>query len=182
LTSLAQILLDPYYRTLEGFAYLVEKEWLAFGHPFLNRNGFCADKKEEESPIFTQWLDCIHQLTLQFPDVFEFNLDLINFLAFHVYSCKYGTFLFNTDKERKANDVAGSTVSIWTDIFRNKEQFTNYYYIKEKKELQKLIAPSHALFKIKLWEEFYLKSNETIKSNKQNKFEQLNGEGNFFFI
>ncbi|XP_057859471.2 phosphatidylinositol-3-phosphatase myotubularin-1 isoform X1 [Cryptomeria japonica] len=39
LISLASLLLDPYYRTFDGFQALVEKDWLAFGHPFADRLG-----------------------------------------------------------------------------------------------------------------------------------------------
>jgi hypothetical protein len=35
--SLIQVLADPYYRTQVGFQSLVQKEWVALGHPFCSR-------------------------------------------------------------------------------------------------------------------------------------------------
>lgn len=55
--ALAQLILDPYFRTLNGFAVLVDKEWVSFGHKFTDRLGFDAAvgyQSSERSPIFLQ--------------------------------------------------------------------------------------------------------------------------------
>uniref|UniRef100_A0A5F4W1J5 phosphatidylinositol-3,5-bisphosphate 3-phosphatase n=1 Tax=Callithrix jacchus TaxID=9483 RepID=A0A5F4W1J5_CALJA len=75
IVALAKILLDPYYRTLEGFQVLVESDWLDFGHKFGDRCGHQenVEDQNEQCPVFLQWLDSVHQLLKQFPCLFEFN-------------------------------------------------------------------------------------------------------------
>ncbi|KAK0925201.1 phosphatidylinositol-3-phosphatase ymr1 [Friedmanniomyces endolithicus] len=43
--ALAQIMLDPHYRTLNGFITLVQKDFLSFGHKFRDRNGILGSEK-----------------------------------------------------------------------------------------------------------------------------------------
>ena len=94
--STAQLLIEPYYRTIEGLATLIEKDWCAFGHKFDDRCGHGYDHSyhsEERSPIFLQWMDVLHQMQRQFPGVFEYNEDLLIFLVNHSSSCLFGNFL-----------------------------------------------------------------------------------------
>jgi hypothetical protein len=45
ISALAEIMLDPHYRTLEGFITLVQKDFLAFGHKFNHRHGIQGSEK-----------------------------------------------------------------------------------------------------------------------------------------
>ena len=139
LCSMSQILLDKYYRTLDGFICLIEKDWLSFGHQFRYRNGMYSildsppkvSNDNQFSPIFLQWLDSLYQIMDQNYTKFQFNFNLILFLAKELYTGNYGTFLFNNDKEREECGEEKNTVSIWNYIKENEYKFINYIYNPE---------------------------------------------------
>ncbi|PPQ93282.1 hypothetical protein CVT25_015280 [Psilocybe cyanescens] len=158
LSALSQLCLDPFYRTIRGFEILIEKDWLSFGHKFLDRCGHLSSDKfflsptgdansgsgadaaqaflasvqnrfvsqhhiKETSPVFHQFLESVRQIQRQHPERFEFNERFLRKLYYHLYSCQFGTFLFNTEKERKVGDGNGPppcerTVSVW-DYFNS---------------------------------------------------------------
>ena len=155
LCALTQILLDKYYRTLDGFICLIEKDWISFGHQFRYRNGFYNNNEDnihndnEFSPIFLQWLDAVYQLMVQNYDKFEFNFNLIIFLAEELFSGKYGTFMFNNDKERELLEEE-KTYSIWNYIKENQNKFINKIY---DKSINKSLIINYK--KIKLWEDYF---------------------------
>lgn len=44
-SALAQLMLDPHYRTIDGFITLVQKDFLSFGHKFCDRSGILGCEK-----------------------------------------------------------------------------------------------------------------------------------------
>lgn len=207
LSGLSQIMLDPYYRTIDGFIVLVEKDWLAFGHMFQQRSGHLNSEKwfvtqndamagtkidpgendgrnefvdnavasarrffkkslsqdkessdgdgagdgedgaasnsraaaaaveegqatrpREISPVFHQFLDATYQMLRQHPTRFEFNERFLRRLLYHLYSCQYGTFLYNNERQRRDAKVRERTSSVWDYFLSRRAEFTNPQY------------------------------------------------------
>lgn len=100
---------------------------LAFGHKFEDRHGGAWEAKER-SPVFVQFLDCVWQIMHQFPSAFEFNEALLLHLADHSQSGWFGTFLFNTERERKAHQLKTFTSSIWSTVYASLPRFCSNDY------------------------------------------------------
>ncbi|KAG3273106.1 myotubularin 1, transcript variant X4 [Ictidomys tridecemlineatus] len=171
LTSLAMLMLDSYYRSIEGFEILVQKEWISFGHKFASRIGH-GDKNHadaDRSPIFLQFIDCVWQMSKQFPTAFEFNEQFLITILDHLYSCRFGTFLFNCESARERQKVTERTVSLWSLINVNKEKFKNPFYTKE---INRVLYPVASMRHLELWVNYYIRWNPRIKQQQPNPVEQ----------
>ena len=143
LSAISQLCLDPFYRTMRGFQVLIEKDFISFGHRFMDRCGHLSSDKffvtpvdgagssdvaqallasvqnrfsgnhhlRETSPVFHQFLEAVRNIQRQFHARFEFNELFLHDLHTHLYSCQFGTFLFNSERERR--EGAAGTVSVW---------------------------------------------------------------------
>lgn len=231
-SALSQIMLDPYFRTIEGFITVIEKDWLSFGHMFRLRSGhlnhedwFTIQKdayagtkvqpgeqdgrndafqsvfsrflsnvnkdkdstdletindvatsevvKEEAtvpkmvSPIFHQFLDCTFQLLRQHPTRFEFTERFLRRLLYHLYSCQYGTFLYNSEKQRKESKVAEKTSSVWDYFLSRKAEFMNPEYSDEVddhvKGKERIILPK--IGDVRWWNQLFGRTYEEMNSD-----------------
>ncbi|NWU73597.1 MTMRC protein, partial [Pterocles burchelli] len=126
LAALVQLLGDPHSRTLPGFQSLVQREWVAAGHPFPRRLGLLRpDSPREEvrappvspitpspslwgdthasprqAPVFLLFLDCVWQLVRQFPAAFGFTEAYLLALHDSSFAPYFSTFLFSCQRQR----------------------------------------------------------------------------------
>ncbi|KAH3681420.1 hypothetical protein WICPIJ_007618 [Wickerhamomyces pijperi] len=202
-SSLVQLCIDPYYRTMEGFMILIEKEWLSFGHRFNERSGHLNSesqfsdevpvdsssnlininysslvkfgnhfKKRKHlkftSPIFHQFLETVYQLLLQNPQRFQFNERFLRRLLYHLYSCQYGTFLFDNEHQRFTEQVHLKSRSVWDYFLSRKFEFLSTEYDLDdlgRTKAGDFISPDDK--RVKWWWQLYGKSDEEMNGTRK---------------
>ncbi|KAG9478523.1 hypothetical protein GDO78_013526 [Eleutherodactylus coqui] len=146
--SLASILLDPFYRTIKGFMVLIEKEWISLGHKFSQRCHHLEFDPKETSPVFTQFLECVWHLMEQFPSAFEFSEKYLLEIHDHVFSCQFGNFVGNSQKERQELKIFENAHSLWPFLLQRKQELVNPLYISNA---YNALQPNTYPFCFKFW-------------------------------
>lgn len=174
LAAATQLILDPFYRTINGFFVLINKEFVAFGHRFEYRLN--KSNHKETSPVFFQFLDAVFQLIQQFPKAFEFTEYFLTFLVKCAYSGYFTTFRCNCEKERnnfvrknimheeklQLGDSQYSTVYFYIGILLRSPGYArlliNPFYqsavnLESKVKNHTFLRPSAFIHDMKLWRE-----------------------------
>jgi len=180
ITVLALLMLEPKFRTIDGFLTIFQREWVDFGHKFDERCGHRDDSPaDQRSPVFLLFVDCVANLIRQFPTKFEFNSHFLLALMDQLFACRFGTFLENCHQARVAKGFDQNTVPFWWFVADQKHRFINPNFdnseisIQQEHQQQQQngnqvvlppqpILPSLSPKNIRFFEEYFLRFDPTI--------------------
>ncbi|ELP90169.1 myotubularin, putative [Entamoeba invadens IP1] len=183
LISLVLIMLDPYYRTIEGFLVLIQREWISAGHRFSLRTG-CGvtwaidplpsltsafpNLKRVNQSSFREGLDSINDKATS-PIFFQFleavHLVLVNGKNNFQFNDKLLIFLADSLYDAKfswffENTVQHAslknTLSLPSYILSNVNDFLNPSFIA----ITTPYFPSFIMSNVSIWEDYYFRNND----------------------
>eukprot|EP00127_Corallochytrium_limacisporum_P004305 Clim_evm250s157 gene=Clim_evmTU250s157 len=165
--SLAEFLVDPFYRTIRGFQFLIDKTWISMGHPFATRyarySSYYDDNSSpssERAPIFHLFLDCIYQIITQKPNAVEFTPNLLILLQDELYMGWGGNFLGNSEQERSQDlqdEERTSHGGIWEKVHTDSR---HHQYVNPLYEYERGILPiSLCHCQVHLWVDYFARQD-----------------------
>jgi hypothetical protein len=89
----------------------------------------------------------------QYPFAFEFNEHFLLTLLEHAFSCHFGTFLFNCERERVQANLNTLTESLWSWINDpdHVHDFVNAFY----NPVDSILEVSAEMAELVLWKNYY---------------------------
>lgn len=173
ISSLVQLLLDPHFRTISGFQSLLQKEWVAGGHPFCDRLGHIVQTNSEKSPLFLLYLDCVWQLCQQYPAEFEFTETYLTTLWDAAHVSIFDTFIFNCEKDRVEATTERNKPLVLRSVWDWREQFSdqdillfyNPLFNSHSMEAEEKVAikPCFSIMSLELWSQCYFRWIPTLE-------------------
>jgi len=168
-TSLAMLCMDEHYRTIKGFVALIEKEWIAAGHPFRRRlgtgqpasgnaaKGTVEHSSHPLSPIFLQFIECVWQIGEQFPTAFEFTEDLLILILDRLYDGRHGTFLVENRREVVQYNFPYISTCVWDEVLSRQDEFKNAQFQGSTEAL----LPAFSTKVLQFWQGYYLRFDDS---------------------
>ncbi len=101
------------------------------------------------------FLDCVHQLLLQKPRAFEFGQDFLVSMMDAAISGRFGTFLYDCERERLEHDAISKTPCFLNWSLMRKSAFSNPLY----HPLPGLLQVSSSLKRLEVWRAWFLRYN-----------------------
>lgn len=73
-------------------------------------------------------MECVWQMQHQNPSAFEFNEYFLICILDQLLGCRFGTFLFESEKERLDRGLAEKTPSLWSFLDQHRSHFINPFF------------------------------------------------------